>query len=241
MWDDARRRLEMSALESARVQFGEFGVGQSRDWTSHLRGGFGPKSARSFGGDARSPVDCIKRRVPGHKRELLSEKTEKKLLDDKNKESINASSGSARLVYNDARRRGSETVTRGHREPEVFRIMKDARLSVRTSTPRERLTLHDLARFNEEKKKTCRSSSFIHARAAPLSRLETRRSRVAAHALVTFAASMSVTALWPRAPASGRARWRRWIALQLRGARRRVADARSQQTLIGFLSALGTL
>ena len=76
------------------------------------------------------PVDCIKRRVPEprRRRELLSVKKRKRSFDDKNKENQRASSGSARLVYNDARRR-SETVTRGHREPEVFRIMKDARLS----------------------------------------------------------------------------------------------------------------
>ena len=189
--DDARRRR---ARIRACTIWGIWGWVQSRDWTSYLRGGFGPKSARSFGGDARSPVDCIKRRVPGRAgRGFFSvKKTEKEASATKNKESINAA----------ADRRDSCTTTRegGERDGDA-RAPRAGSLSYherRSAVGFERplhvngSLLRDLARFNEEKR---RADHHHHTtRAAPLSRLETRRSRVAAHALVTFAASMSVTA-----------------------------------------------
>ena len=82
----SRRRARLRACTIWGI-WGIWGWVQSRDWTSYLRGGFGPKSARSFGGDARSPVDCIKRRVPGRAEDAsFFSVTEKKLRRQKNRE-----------------------------------------------------------------------------------------------------------------------------------------------------------
>ena len=96
---------------------------------------------RNFGGETRSPVDCIKSSVASlpavpktracFPRSIMEKK--KTSFDDKNKESINASRESARLVYNERLQRttregeGSASETRGRRvrRVRVFRIMKD--------------------------------------------------------------------------------------------------------------------
>ena len=117
---DGGRRETSAAPNRGSVQFGNLGLGAEQRLDVLPAGRFpGPKSARSFGGDARSPVDCIKQ--PGSSgggagAKLFSEKNGKERLEENKsaKQRIGATG------YNDARRRGSETVTRGHREPKSF-------------------------------------------------------------------------------------------------------------------------
>ena len=181
------------------------------------RGGFGPKHATSVG-NARSPVDCITRRVPGRGGGasffLRSRNdTEKRSFDDKkNRASTRA-----------ANRRDACTITReregweGGRGPSRLSVRETKRRSARARTS---TNVRTTPRFLKQMKETCRlpsrrttdSSSRPRARSSVRTRAcaPSRRSRLArlvlklrnnrtfaAHASVTLAASMSVTTFLP--------------------------------------------
>ena len=84
---------------------------------------------RNFGGDARSPVDCIKRRVPSRAEDASFFSAGKEASTTKTKRASTQAADRRDSCTTTREGGGSETETRGRREPDVFRIMKDARLS----------------------------------------------------------------------------------------------------------------
>ena len=146
--DGGRRDVVAS---NPRVSPGGGGVGAEQRLDVLPAGRFRSEK-RKIGGDARAGR-LYERRVPARRKARLLFRKERKKLDDKNKGIKRR--GSARLVYNDARRRGRDGDAQAPLS-RVFRIMKDARLSGSNVHHVSGSLLRDLARFRE---KSVRSSS----------------------------------------------------------------------------------